>query len=260
MKVPLYNRQGNKKREVVLNPEIYEARVNERLLELVKKAYAANLRKGTADTKVRKEVRGGGKKPWKQKGTGRARHGSIRSPIWKGGGVVFGPHPRDYSVSLPKSMRRQALISALSLRGDQKGLLLVEDLKLQSAKTKEWVEIIKALPLSGKRAVCIVPQIEENLKRASGNLRNLIDVCTAKDISAYDVLQREKLIIAEDALPLIEARLLGEGAHAAASADEGQLTATEEAPARKPAAKKVRREGKSHKAKARTAKAKGKKK
>src|SRR3989338_8326382 len=138
MKAQVYSKKGNKKGEVVLNPEIFAARVNKRLLELVANAYSANRRRGTADTKTRKEVRGGGKKPWKQKGTGRARHSSIRSPIWRGGGTVFGPHPRSYYVAMPQTMRRQALISALSFRGDQKNVFLLEDVNLETAKTKEW--------------------------------------------------------------------------------------------------------------------------
>src|SRR4051812_39068901 len=101
MKAPLYSKEGKKQDEVVLNPEVFAARINRRLLELVRNAYSANLRHGTADTKTHKEVRGGGKKPWRQKGTGRARSGSTRSPIWKGGGVVFGPHPRSYYVAMP---------------------------------------------------------------------------------------------------------------------------------------------------------------
>ena len=209
MKAPLYSKKGNKKDEVVLNPEVFAARVNERLLELVRNAYSANLRHGTADTKVRKEVRGGGKKPWKQKGTGRARHGSIRSPIWKGGGVVFGPHPRSYYVALPKEMRKQALISALSLKGDQKNILLLEDAKLQTAKTKEWTEIIKALPLDGKRTLCVVADIDTNLDRASRNLENFVCVRRASDLNAYDVLQREKLLIEQAAVATLESRVLG---------------------------------------------------
>ena len=208
MKAPLYSKQGNKKDEVVLNPEIFAARVNRRLLELVQNAYAANLRHGTADTKTRKEVRGGGKKPWRQKGTGRARHGSIRSPIWKGGGVTFGPHPRSYYVSLPSSMRRKALISALSLRGDQKNVLLLEDVKLESAKTKEWAEIVKSLPLDEKRALCVVKEIGAELDRASRNLQRLVTLRRASDVTAYDVLQREKIVIEQGALPVIEGRLL----------------------------------------------------
>ncbi len=210
MKVPLYSKEGKKKGEVVLNPEIFSARVNKRLLHLVQKAYAANLRRGTADTKTRKEVRGGGKKPWRQKGTGRARHGSIRSPIWKGGGVVFGPHPRDYDVNLPKTMRLKALISALSLKAQEKNLLLLEEVKLETPKTKEWVERVKALPLQNKRALCIVKDIDQNLERAGRNVEGFVKLKRARDLNAYHILHREKVLIEQEALPVIENRLLGD--------------------------------------------------
>jgi large subunit ribosomal protein L4 len=194
----------------VLNPEIYGARANERLLELVRNAYSANLRKGTANTKTRGEVSGGGKKPWKQKGTGNARHGSTRSPIWKGGGVVFGPRPRDYSVDLPKTVRTRGLIVAISKRAAEKNLMLLEALKLETPKTKEWAAIVKALPLQNKKALYVVKAADENLKRASRNLQKWVEVKTASDLSAYDVIQRTKVIIDEAALPVIEKRLAGE--------------------------------------------------
>ena len=221
MKAILYTKEGKKKAEVVLNPEIFASRVNDRLLELVKNAYSANLRHGTADTKVRKEVRGGGKKPWKQKGTGRARHGSTRSPIWKGGGVVFGPHPRSYYVNMSKAMRRQALISALSLKGEQKNIFLLEDVKLQTPKTKEWAEIVKSLPLEGKRALCVVKEVEPAFERASRNMEYLVTIKRASDVNAYDLLQREKVMIEQDAVGVIEERLLGaEGAAVSAPSEE----------------------------------------
>jgi large subunit ribosomal protein L4 len=208
MKAPLYSKDGHKKKEIVLNPKIYAARVNRRLLELVAKAYSANLRRGTADTKVRKEVRGGGKKPWKQKGTGRARHGSTRSPIWVGGGTAFGPHPRSYYVALPRAMRLKALVSALSLKGSEKKVMVLEDLKLETPKTKEWAEVLKALHLKGKRVVCVVKEIGVNLRRASQNMSGVADVLSAKDLNAYHVLQHERVLIDEEALPVIEGRLL----------------------------------------------------
>lgn len=207
MKAVLYSQEGKKKGEVVLNPLIYAARVNRRLLDLVHTAYAGNLRHGTADTKTRKDVRGGGKKPWKQKGTGRARHGSSRSPIWRGGGTVFGPHPRSYVVRVPDTMRRAALISALSLKADQKNLVLLEGLKLETPKTKELAEIVRLLPLHDKRALCVVKTIEANTERAGRNLASWMRLRTASDLNAWDVLQREKLIIEQDALPVIEKRL-----------------------------------------------------
>lgn len=208
MKAPIYSKEGNKKGEAVLNPEIFGARVNQRLLELVQKAYRANLRRGTADTKTRKEVWGGGKKPWRQKGTGRARHGSIRSPLWKGGGTTFGPHPRSYYVNLPATMRKQALISALSLRGDQKNLFLLEDVKLASPKTAEWAGIVKTLPLEGKKALCVVKEMDLHLTRASRNMLRWVEIQKARDLNAYHVLQREKIVIEEEALPILESRLL----------------------------------------------------
>ena len=207
MKVLLYSKEGKKKQEVVLNPEIYGVRANDRLLELVRNAYSGNLRKGTVDTKTRGEVRGGGKKPWKQKGTGRARAGSSRSPIWVGGGTVFGPHQRDYTVNLSKTIRNLALRVMLSKRAGEKNLILLEALKLETPKTKEFSVIAKALPVLKKRALYVVKEATTNLKRASLNMRERIEVKTAADFTAYDVMQREKLVIDEAALELIEKRL-----------------------------------------------------
>ena len=207
MKVLLYSKEGKKKQEVVLNPEIYGVRINHRLLELVRNAYSANLRKGTVDTKTRGEVRGGGKKPWKQKGTGRARHGSIRSPIWVGGGTVFGPHQRDYSVALSQVVRKLALRVMLSKKAGEKNLILLEKLKLEAPKTKEFAAIAKALPVQEKRALYVVKEATPNLKRASRNMREIIEVKTAAEFSAYDVMQREKIVIDEDAIEVIEKRL-----------------------------------------------------
>ena len=220
MKAPVYSKEGKKKGELILNPEIYGARVNDRLLELVRNAYSANLRHGTADTKTRKEVSGGGKKPWKQKGTGRARHGSTRSPIWKGGGVSFGPHPRSYYVELPRTMKRAALISALSWRAAQKNLFVLEEVKLEKPKTRELVEIIGQLPLAEKRGLCVVKEIETNLERASRNITGLMEFCRARDVNAFHILQREKIAIEQDALPVIEARLLQGGGLPAAKTAE----------------------------------------
>ncbi len=209
MKALLYSKEGKKKVEVVLNPAIYGVRINTRLLELVRNAYSANLRKGTVDTKTRGEVRGGGKKPWKQKGTGNARHGSIRSPIWVGGGTVFGPHQRDYSVKLSQAVRKTAISVMLSKRAGEKGIILLESLKFETPKTKVFADIVNALPIQKKRALYVVKEFAPNLKRASRNLRDFVDVKSANEFSAYDVMQREKLIIDEDALESIEKRLLG---------------------------------------------------
>lgn len=204
----LYAKTGKEKKEIVLPDEIFGAPVNQRLLSLVERGYSANLRRGTASTKTRGEVRGGGKKPWRQKGTGRARHGSSRSPIWRGGGTVFGPRPRDYSVSLSEGMRHKALIAALSLRAKEKNILLLEDTQLPAPKTKEFVKILTALPLEKKRTLCVVKEMNPILKRATQNLSRILRVEPARDLNAHHVLHWPKLLIEEEALPVIESRLL----------------------------------------------------
>lgn len=208
MKLALYSKDGKKKKDIELNSELFESRVNKRLLELVSNAYAANLRRGTASTKTRKENRGGGKKPWKQKGTGRARASSTRSPLWRGGGTVFGPKPRSYFVALPSTMRRSAMISVLSKKAQEENLVLLESAKLESAKTKEFFGVVKSLPLAAKRALCVVADLDDNLKRASRNVNYIVDVVKAADVNAYHILQREKLVIEEGALEILEKRLL----------------------------------------------------
>ncbi len=209
MKAPLYSKEGKKKSEVVLNPKVFGVRVNQRLLNLIRNGYAANLRSGTAHTKTRGNVSGGGKKPWRQKGTGRARAGSTRSPLWKGGGTIFGPLTRDYSVHLSQSMRLSALASALSSKALDKKLVVLEAVKLDSAKTKEWVDLVKAQPLDGRRALCVVKEADENIRRASRNMREWVEVKEARNFTAYDVLQRDRLMIDQEALAVIDQRIVG---------------------------------------------------
>lgn len=209
IQVTLYAKTGKEKKEVSLSKKIFEAPVNQRLLALAERGYSANLRRGTASTKTRGEIRGGGKKPWRQKGTGRARHGSSRSPIWRGGGTVFGPRPRDYSVPLSEGMRQKALISALSLRAREKNILLLEDTRLSAPKTKEFVKILTTLPLEKKRTLCVVKEVGSVLKRATQNLSGILRVELARDLNAHHVLHWPKLLIEEEALPVIESRLLG---------------------------------------------------
>ncbi len=208
IQVSLYSKTGKEKKEIALREEIFGAPINERLLALVERAYSANLRRGTASTKTRGEVRGGGKKPWKQKGTGRARHGSIRSPIWRGGGITFGPRPRKYTVSLPEGMKRKALISALSLRAKEKNILLVEEAKPEQPKTKAFISMLKSLPLEEKRTLCVVKETDTVLKRATQNLSGICEVKLARDLNAHHILHWPKLLIEEEALPVIESRLL----------------------------------------------------
>ncbi|MBI4372715.1 MAG: 50S ribosomal protein L4 [Candidatus Omnitrophica bacterium] len=208
-KTIIYKKDGKKAGELELNEAVFNAPINHRLLELVLKAYAGNQRRGTHDTKERAEVRGGGKKPWKQKGTGRARHSSRRSPLWRGGGTTFGPHPRDYDTNLPDGMKRNALISALSLKQKEENLLLLEDAILKQPKTKELIGMIQALGLKDSRTLFIVNEMNENLKRASNNLKELFSIKLARDVNAYHIQRRRKVLIETKAVPAIEERALG---------------------------------------------------
>lgn len=209
LEVPVYRQDGSEAGKIPLHPEVFRAPIHARLLDLVLTAYAANQRRGTADTKTRQEVRGGGKKPWRQKGTGRARHGSIRSPIWRGGGTVFGPHPRDYSVKIPKRWIPKALASALSLKAREDSVMVVEHPEFSEPKTRELLRMIRALKLEKTRTLYVVSEVSENLKRASRNLREIFALKPAVDLNAYHVLRRRKILFEKEALPLVERRVLG---------------------------------------------------
>lgn len=207
---PFYSKEGKEKKELSLNEKIFGVPVNQRLLSLVERGYAANLRSGCASTKNRGEVRGGGRKPWRQKGTGRARHGSIRSPIWRGGGTVFGPRPRDYFVSLPERMKKEALISALSLRAKEKNVVILEEAGVGSPKTAEVVKILKTLPLDQRRTLFVLKHMDPLLKRAARNLSRVLGMQLASDVNAHHILHWPKLLIEEEALAVLESRLLDE--------------------------------------------------
>jgi len=207
-KISVFKIDGQQSGEIELNPLVFGARINERLLQLVLKAYAGNQRRGTHDTKGRKEVSGGGKKPWKQKGTGRARQGSIRAPQWRGGGIVFGPTPRDYDTRLPQKIRQKALISALSLKNKQAEITIIDDIQLSEPKTKHLVKMMDVLKLNKSRNLCVVSAMDEKLKRASRNLKEVFSIKRADDLNAYHLLRRKHLVISRSALPVIEKRAL----------------------------------------------------
>ncbi len=207
-KITVYKLNGSQSGEAELNPLIFNAEINQRLLDLVLTAYAGNQRRGTHDTKERKEISGGGKKPWRQKGTGRARQGSIRAPQWRGGGTVFGPTPRDYDTKISQVIRGKALISALSLRNKQERLRVIENVELAQPKTKELRSAIELLKLNGAKTLCVVASVDEKLKRASNNLKEVFLVKRANDLNAYHVLRRKQLIIEKSALVVLEKRLL----------------------------------------------------
>jgi len=162
----------------------------------------ANARLGTADTKTRGEVRGGGRKPWRQKGTGRARQGSIRSPQWKGGGVVFGPHPRKYTKAMPKQMRRLAIRSALSAKQQDSRITVVRGLADVEPRTKAFKSLLAALPES-RSFLIVTPEAIDTLRRGTSNLEQAKTI-VAGVLNVRDVLKFDRLVVAEEALPVIE--------------------------------------------------------
>jgi large subunit ribosomal protein L4 len=171
--------------------------MNTHLLFLAVKSYLDNQRRGTVKTKTRGEVSGGGRKPWRQKGTGRARHGSIRSPIWRGGGVVFGPRPRSYYFSLNKKEKRQAMLQSLLAKIKEGSLRVVENLLLEQPKTKEAVKLLTNLGLKGSTLVVTVSK-NENILRSFSNLEN-VDVLPVNSVSTYHLLKFENVVFEKPA-------------------------------------------------------------
>ncbi|MFL0249198.1 50S ribosomal protein L4 [Clostridium neuense] len=199
--VGLFNNEGQKVGDIELSEKVFGAEVNADALHQVVVALLANKRQGTQSAKTRTEVSGGGIKPWRQKGTGRARQGSIRSPQWIHGGIVFAPKPRDYRVSIPKSMRRTAMISALSSKVADNEIVVLEDLKFDAPKTKEAIKLLKAF--EAKKALIVVSESDENVYKSIRNIPGAA-VVPANNINVYDILKYEKFIITKDAVSKIE--------------------------------------------------------
>jgi large subunit ribosomal protein L4 len=187
-----------------LNEAIFGVKTRAHLLHQTVVMQLANRRAGSAATKTKGFVSGGGKKPWKQKGTGRARSGSIRSPIWVGGGTVFGPTPRDYSYRMPRSARREALLSALSLKHRDGKLIVVDKLELEAAKTKIMVQALAELKVSS--ALIVIAQPDATVERSARNLPK-VKVLRVEGLNVYDLLRYDHLILTEGALKLLEERL-----------------------------------------------------
>ena len=204
--IDLYNLSREKVGEVELRDEVFNGPVKPHLFYEVVKWQLARRRRGTASTKTRAEVRGGGRKPWRQKGLGRARAGSIRSPLWRGGGVVFGPKPRDYSYPLPKKVRRAALRSALSLRYKEGKLTVLDGFDLGQIKTKLFVEAMEKLGLKGEKVLIVTDGKDEVLERSARNVP-WAKVLRCEGLNVYDVLNYRHLLILRSALPKIEERL-----------------------------------------------------
>jgi len=200
-KVSVYNMEGNAVGEIELKDEIFGVEINEHLVHMAVVQQLANDRQGTQQAKTRGDVSGGGKKPWRQKGTGHARQGSIRAPQWKGGGVVFAPTPRDYSFKLNKKEKRAALKSALTSRVADGKFFVVNDLSLDEVKTKKFQAVLDAFKLN--KALVVLDELDQNVILSA---RNIPDVKTAQvnTINVYDILKYDSLMITESAVRAIE--------------------------------------------------------
>jgi large subunit ribosomal protein L4 len=202
--VDVFNIQKEKVGEVDLKEEIFEVDVYPPVLHEVVTWQRACRRSGAASTKTRGEVRGSGRKPWRQKGTGRARVGSIRSPIWKGGGTVFGPKPRSYAYTLPKKVRRLALKMALSSKLKNGQLVVLEGYPQETPKTKEFVQVLKNFDMT--KALFITPEEHQVLKLSARNVP-YVQVMLTAGLNVYDILRHDFLVLLSPALAQIEARL-----------------------------------------------------
>jgi len=202
----VHNIKGENVGEVSLKDNIFNTKINKYLVHQAVKRYLANRRRGTASTKNRSEVRGGGAKPWRQKGTGRARAGTNSSPIWVGGGIVFGPAPRDYSFSLPRKMKVAALKSVLSDKLKNKEIIIVDNLLLEENKTNKLVEILKNLQ-AFKKPLIIIEEEDNGIVQAARNIKGT-QILPVSKINTYDLINHEKIIITKKALKRIEEVLI----------------------------------------------------
>lgn len=201
-KVALYNMEGRVIGDIELNDAIFGVEVNNALMHQAVVNHLANLRQGTVATKNRSLVRGGGRKPWRQKGTGRARHGSIRSPIWRGGGVVFGPMPRSYKYSMPKKARRAALKSALSAKVRDGEIIVVDQLALTEVKTKNMFKVLKTLNAEQKPLI-VLDEWDRNIELSTRNIPNTT-LTKSTGLNVYDVLNHKNVILTKAAVAKLE--------------------------------------------------------
>ena len=209
-KIEMLNLTAEKVKEIKLNDNVWGIKPNDPVLHNSLVLASANARQASASTKTRDEVSGGGRKPWRQKGTGNARQGSIRAPQWRGGGIVFGPTPnRNYSKKQNKKERRLALLSALSYKVLDKELIVLENLSFETNKTKEMVNVLTNLNIRNNKVLVVVAELEENVCLASRNLAN-VKVVTYNELNTYDIVNADNMIITEAALQKLEEVLTNE--------------------------------------------------
>ena len=200
--VTMFNMQGEAIGEVELNDQIFGVEVSDASMHRVVKMHLANRRQGNASVKDRSAVRGGGHKPWRQKGTGRSRHGSSRSPIWVGGGITFGPIPRDFSYRLPKKVRRLALKSALTSKVRDGEFIVVDALTFAEPKTQEMVKVLQNLK-AGEKVLLVTAGVEPNVIKSARNIPG-VKTIPANQLNVYDILYYHNLLVTQDALTRVE--------------------------------------------------------
>ncbi|NTU49982.1 MAG: 50S ribosomal protein L4 [Desulfobulbaceae bacterium] len=201
----IYNVDNVKVGDLELNDNLFAVPVNPHIIHEIVRMQRAARRAGTACTKTRTEVRGGGKKPWKQKGTGRARSGSTTSPLWRGGGVVFGPKPRDYSFKLPKKVKKLGIRMALSSRFSDKLVLVLDNFKIEEIKTKRFIGVMNTLKI--ENALIVVPERDDHLERSSRNVQGFKVIPTA-GLNVYDILLHKHIVLLQPCIGQLEERLL----------------------------------------------------
>ncbi len=199
----IHSIEGEKIGEIKIKDDLFNAKINKHIVHQIVKRYLAEKRRGTASTKGRSEVQGGGRKPWRQKGTGRARAGTIRSPIWVGGGVIFGPENRDYGYSIPRKMRLVALKSVLSDKVKNNNLIILDKIELKIGKTRDMTHIFNNLNINSDKILIVIDKEDEMIKRAVHNLKNAM-VVTANKINTYDIVNYHKMLVTKNALQIIE--------------------------------------------------------
>jgi len=204
MKIDLYNQQGEVTGSVTLPKEIFDVKFNADLVHQISVSLSANKRQISAHTKTRAEVRGGGKKPWRQKGTGRSRHGSIRSPLWKGGGVTHGPRTeRIFEVEIPKKMRRKALFMVLSEKAKSKQLIVLDKIELEKGKTQEMAKSLAKLPCSKQATLIAMPNYDKKVFLAARNIKKT-SIEDARNLNVLQLLSYKYLLITKESIKTIE--------------------------------------------------------
>lgn len=200
--IDVINIKGEKVEQLDLNEKVFGIEVNEHAVYTVVKNHLANRRQGTQSALTRAEVRGGGRKPWRQKGTGRARQGSIRSPQWKGGGIVFAPKPRDYSYTTPKKIKRLAMRSVLTSKVNDKELIVIDQIAFDAIKTKQAAEVLKALGAE-KKALVLLDTVDENVIKSFRNIP-YVKTAQARNTYVYEILRHDTLIATKEAIRKLE--------------------------------------------------------